>query len=393
MNEEEYKSNLPPLTEPEDVPVFLRGTGWYGVDTSGLYLDFAEPYRPPRWTLSHNGRPFANLGDLHVITGKSGHGKTSLMSMVMATVLSGKCGGLQYELKELVPEPIVLYIDTEMGKDDTIAIKNRVCAMAGLDYTKPQQRFKVARLRDTELAHDRWKQILKLIYEVRPTVCMIDGVLDIVEDYNSQEECGPIIRQCMMAATEYDASIWCVLHENPTFEKMVGTLGSILQRKVTEVFAVRKHNQSNEKQPRADRPEIYFEVAQLKARGRDVEGWDFQVTSDGGWGMPQEIYGSGQPFTPEKKEENDERMMVDEYFKKFDWPRTGATYTDAVEKHLRGLGVTSNRQIKKIYDIGLEAGIIYKNAQGKYFYKGLFGKTPNDTTEQIPFKSEDECPF
>ena len=72
-------------------------------------------------------------------------------------------------------------------------------------------------------------------------------------------------------ATHYDMSTWCVLHENPTTEKMVGSLGSIAQRKVTEVFAVRKHKPRRRKEKKPNRPPIYFSVEQLKARGKDVE--------------------------------------------------------------------------------------------------------------------------
>lgn len=284
-------SKLPDLPQPVEVPDFLEDDNWFQEDVSGLYLDFAEVYVPPRWTLSHKGVPFANLGELHVVTGKSGHGKTALMSQLMAAILCGECGGINCELNEaVVKQPRVLYIDTEQGKDDTIAIKNRVCVMAGMDYSQPTDRFIIARLRETEDATERWRQILKIIYETHPTVCFLDGMLDIVNDYNDQKECAPIIRKCMKLATHYDMSMWCVLHENPTFEKMVGSLGSITQRKVTEVFAVRKHKNEQGKDHKANRPDIYFTVTQLKARGRDVGDWDFEFVSNAnGWGMPREL--------------------------------------------------------------------------------------------------------
>ena len=292
MNEENNKIPLP--GQPEPVPDFLKERGWFGVDVSGLLLDFAEPYHPPRWTLSHNGTPFANRGELHIVTGKSGHGKTAFMTQVMAALLCGKFGNMQYEGEP--PEmPVVLYIDTEMGKDDTIAIKNRVCSLAGIPYDEPCERFKVARLRDTVTASERWQQILKLAYVVKPDVMFIDGLLDIVEDYNEQKECTPIIRELMIMATHYDMSTWCVLHENPTTEKMVGSLGSIAQRKVTEVFAVRKHKTDKEKDKKPNRPPIYFSVEQLKARGKDVDDWDFEIFSVEGWGRPQEICDTPAP--------------------------------------------------------------------------------------------------
>ena len=377
----EESNNLPQQTE---IPEFLQGDNWFGVETQGLYLDFTKPYVPPRWTLSHDGTPFAKRGDLHVIQGKPGHGKTALMTQFMACLLCGSFGHLRCELKE---PPKVLYIDTEMSEDDTIAIKNRVCTLAKIPYDQPSDRFKVVRLRDTEQAHERWQQILKVIWEVKPTVCFLDGMLDIVEDYNDQKECQPIIRKCMKLVTHYDMSMWCVLHENPMAEKMVGTLGSITQRKVTEALSVKKHKFEKEKYP--NMPDIWFEVLQPKARGKDQGEWAFEVVNAESWGVPVELDQSGNGiqnrFTQEIKE-------CDERFKSYNWTSQGARYTD-LERFLTGKGVTSNREKKKLFDIALENGIIYKTENKRYHYNGL-KDMENDQIESLPFgKPTDDQPF
>ena len=351
MQEDNNNIQLPPAGgDAQQIPEFLQGRNWFNEDTTGLYLDFTEPYKPPRWTLSHNGTPFANLGELHVITGKSGHGKTSFMSMVMAAILKGQYGGLKYELHDEIPFPVVLYIDTEQGKDDTIAIKNRICTLAGLDYRKPQDQFKIVRLRETITAPQRWRQILKVIWEVKPTVVFLDGMLDIVNDYNSQEECQPIIRECMATATKYDTSIWCVLHENPTFDKMVGTLGSVLQRKVTEGFAVRKHKQASEPKDkkRSDRPPIYFTIEQLKARRYDQENWDFEVINNAeGWGVPQEFDVQPQKIETEHTPEEIQKWITKEQMN-VEWP---ASRTDIYKKIFEPNGVTNPDEQKEVMQI------------------------------------------
>ena len=382
MNEE---NNIPQI-DPSQIPTFLQGENWYAEDTSGLYLDFTKPYKPPRWTLSHNGTPFGKLGDLHVIQGKAGHGKTALMTQFMACLLCGRFGKLKCELDK---PATVLYIDTEMSEDDTIAIKNRVCTLAGIPYDQPHDRFKVVRLRDTESAKERWRQILKVIWEVQPTVCFLDGALDVVNDYNDQTECQPIIRQCMMLVTHYDMSMWCVLHENPMADKMVGTLGSIMQRKVTEAFSVRKHKHEKEKYP--NMPDIFFEVLQPKARGKDQDDWCFQVVNAESWGVPVEIDDTGRKITADEKLKA-EIVECDRRFKGFNWTSSGARYTD-LEKYLMANGITSKRQIKNIFDLGLEQGIIYKSENKKYHYNGL-RELPNDQVESLPFeKQSEDLPF
>ena len=386
---ENETSNTPQL-DPSQIPEFLQSEHWFEVDTTGLYLDFSKPYKPPRWTLSHNGIPFAKLGDLHVIQGKAGHGKTALMTQFMATLLCGRFGYLRCELKEPAK---VLYIDTEMSEDDTIATKNRVCTMAGIPIDQPSDRFKIVRLRETEDAKVRWQQALKVIWEVRPTVCFLDGALDMVNDYNNQEECQPIIRKCMMLVTHYDMSMWCVLHENPQTDKMVGTLGSIMQRKVTEAFSVKKHKHENIQ----GKPDIYFEVLQPKSRGRDQDDWCFEVTNAESWGMPVELDNNGRVENPEDAKAMQMIKEANERFGKLVWESSGLARSD-VDRGLTRQGVTSTRHRADLINIALEEGILYKTgdkARPKYHYNGINREIPNDKQEDLPFEkqTEDNAPF
>ena len=384
-------ANLPPI---RDIPEFLQGDHWYDQDTTGLYLDFTKPYIPPRWTLSHNGVPFAKVGDMHVIQGKSGHGKTALMSQFMACILKGELGHLRYELRD-VPKPVVLYIDTEMSEDDTIAVKNRVCCLAGIDKDKPSDQFKVVRLRETVDIADVWRQILKVIYEVKPTVAFLDGMLDIVKDYNDQIECHELIRKCMKLVTHYNMSMWCVLHENPTVEKMVGSLGSILQRKVTECFTVIKHKDDKD---HPTMPKIYFQVQQPKARGKDVDDWCFKIDNAEDWGRPVELDSNGEYESPEDSRAREQINEAADRFKAIKWSPSGLSRSD-VDSALIKQGITSNRKRTALIDVGLEQEIIYKagdKARPKYYYAGLNKKHPNDEVQDLPFDSPektDDVPF
>ena len=317
---EEITNILPPL--PEKPPELLKDRKWFGTDTTGLLLDFAKPYTPPKWTLSHNGISFAKRGDLHIVGGKAGHGKTAFMSQIMAAILSGKFGGMQCQIQG--DNPSVLYIDTEQSEDDTIAIKNRVCTLAGIDYNKPSDRFKVARLRDTTQAEDRYKQILQLMWEIEPTVVFIDGLLDIVNDYNDQQECSVIIRELMAWSTAMNMSMWCVLHENPMTDKLVGSLGSIAERKVTEVFIIRKHKAPHQDKRFKDFPNVFFEIKQTKARGKDQEDWYFVVEDRAmGWGVPVEL-----GVREEEKKKHDPRTIKDWITNRqqnVEWPASRST--------------------------------------------------------------------
>ena len=271
-----------PKAEELQVPELLQKLGWWDVDETSRYLDFTEPYTPPHYTLSWNGIKFAPLGGIHALTGQPGHGKTMTLTQFMVAILAGEFGGLRYELGDEIPKPVLLYIDTEMEKDNTIAVKNRVLTMAGRDINVNYDDFKVIMLREVDTACERWKFTLKALWNVRPTVCIIDGLLDIVDDFNDNEECQSIIYQCMKVASYYSTSLWCLVHENPNSTKLVGHLGSMLERKVTDVFSTKK--ELNERTGQRT-----FTVSQRKARGRDVDNWKFIVNPTLGWGIPEQI--------------------------------------------------------------------------------------------------------
>ena len=391
MSEERQEIQGIPLPGQADTqPELLKERKWYGTPTDGLLLDFAMPYTPPKWTLSHNGTSFAKRGDLHIVGGKSGHGKTAFMSQIMAAILSSRFGNMVCEIQG--EEPSILYIDTEQSIDDTIAIKNRVCTLANIPFNEPSDRFKVARLRDTTQALERYKQILQLIWDIKPTVVFIDGLLDIVKDYNDQNECSEIIRELMVVSTELNMSMWCVLHENPMTDKLVGSLGSIAERKVTEVFVIRKHKGPHTEKRFQGMPNVFFEIKQTKARGKDQEDWYFAVEDRAlGWGVPVEIDLTAS--TPEQAKKKLELQEVDAYFKKYNWTSAGATYTD-LDRFLHKMGVTSNRRKQWMIDTAMENGIIYRSQNKKFHYKGIEGEVPNDEPEQIDFsQSEEQAPF
>ena len=395
---------------PELLPVsgFLQDDNWFDIDIDGDLLDFDKPYRPPRYTMERGGVPFADVGEIHIISGKPGNGKTGLMSQLEATLLGKQFGNtiareVTHKIKDdndnVIREDItptrILHIDTEQGEDDTIGFKNRIISMSGISKDEAKEHLKILRLRDTELAKDRWRKILKAIYQLKPTDIFLDGMLDIVEDYNDQKECQPIIRKCMILATHYDASLWAVLHENPMVDKLVGTLGSITQRKVSEIFTVVKIKQSElkESERRSDMPDIYFRVKQNKARGRDVDDWYFEyVTNAGGWGQPVEIESNGERLNdPNEARLKQEREEADNYFGQYKWTSSGARYTD-LERFLRTMGISSNRKIQDLFNTAMEAGIIYKTDNRKYHYRGMNKEVPNDEPENM-FTTESEVPF
>ena len=85
MSEENNKIPLP--GQPEPTPDFLKGDEWFGTNVDNDFLDFDKPYRPPRYTLERNDVAFADVGEIHIVSGKPGNGKTGLMAQLIALLM------------------------------------------------------------------------------------------------------------------------------------------------------------------------------------------------------------------------------------------------------------------------------------------------------------------
>ena len=293
-----------PLAECESVPEddFLLEDRWTDADICGNWLDPAEQYIAPRYTLSYNGVKFAPLGGIHGLTGQPGHGKTFTFTQIMIAILRGEYYGLRYELGDEVPHPKVLYIDTEMEKGNTQLVMLRVYEMMGWQVGSEHEEFRVLWLREEVRAEDRWRKTLKAISVMQPTVVFLDGLIDVVSDFNDNKECQQMIYKCMATASHYGISMWCLLHENPGSEKMVGHAGSFLERKATDVLKTKKEKGM----------EVIFKVTQKKARARDLEDWQFRI-EDGEhkYGQPVILGGTSEDDfnTLNEEEDEDEKML------------------------------------------------------------------------------------
>ena len=376
-------------------------------------LDPAENYPEPFYMLEYNGVPFSTLGGIQALSGQKKNGKTFLITQLMAAILgvdSNRCSkylqGLtvpERTLEHLRHLPTVLYIDTEMEKLNTAKVLRRVHWLCGWQMDRPCERFHVMSLRSivdvkdakgevTKRAHKRRYELVREAIEVfKPDAVFIDGIRDLIGDFNDNSDASSLVADLSALADERNICIWNVLHQNPRVKaedasKMRGHLGTELGNKVTDTMVCVKHKQDGK---------VWFSVYQDDARGKDMDDWEFEVTEDAGaLGIPK-IKLSLTAQDIEEAGYQRERQEADDYLKQYPWTSTGASYT-AIDKWLYGKGLTSGRRRSDIIRIAKESGIIYMSEKKKYYYAGLKGTIPNDTTDPLPFaptQSGKETPF
>ena len=248
--------------EKAHVPEFLKEDDWYDAPYEESMLDLDDEMVFPEYTIRFNGAKCGPVTGVMCLAGQSGMGKTQTSTLLMATYLGATIEGIEliWEKQDIK----VLYVDTEMEKGNTQLVVARIAQLCGCVVSQLKGKLNVLRLRDEDNHAMIWKKILKAIYEIQPNVVFLDGMIDIIGDFNDNKEASAIVRKVMKLADYYAVCMWTVMHQNPGSTKMVGHEGSFMERKSTMVLQTQKIADDEEKRL------YHFEVKNQKQRGEDV---------------------------------------------------------------------------------------------------------------------------
>ena len=335
------------------------------------WLDPSIEYPEPHFLFEYNGVGFSPLGGIQAISGQKKNGKTFVLAQLMAAALgtgtervTQYLGSLQTKadtIEWLGHEPKVLYCDTEMEQLNTAKVLRRVHWLCGWDMKLPSDRFFVLWLREVPKSEtqssnrERWRLIKNAIEQTSPDIVFIDGLRDLVNDFNDNQESSSIVGEMMSLASQRNICIWNVLHMNPRpsnddESKMRGHLGTELGNKVSDTFVSIKKKDAGSGQ-------VTFTVKQLDARGKDVEDWKFEIVDDaGGLGIPKII--SIGALTSTKKEvqsDSPENILkwINEGKDQNNWPMSRKAIKELIFKEIGGVKKGEKQQADLIAAINL----------------------------------------
>ena len=327
------------------------------------WLDPTIDYPEPHHLFEYHGVGFSPLGGIQAISGQKKNGKTFVLAQLMAVALGNGTDRVNDYLPGLTlnedtvewlgHEPRVLYCDTEMEKLNSAKVLRRVHWMCGWDMKMPTDRFAVLWLREvpptdkSTTNKERWRLIKNGIESFEPDIVFVDGLRDLVNNFNDNEESSQIINEMMSLASQKNLSIWNVLHMNPRpsnddESKMRGHLGTELGNKASDTFVSIKH-----KDPTTG--EVTFSVKQLDARGKDVDDWKYKVVDDAGeLGVPK-IIEKATSDTADGKRADDPSDILDWINKAaddsaYEWPLTRKEIKDMI---FRGIGKQTNKDMQQ----------------------------------------------
>ena len=389
---DEVREQLPPLETVESLSAIDRiMADVKDIDISENELSLADDYPETKMILTFKGIGFGAIGGIQFITGHQKNGKTFLMAQLMAAILS-KGGertkeyipGLEFneELREEFKNPTVLYIDTEQEKENTAKVARRVHWLCGWPLNEPNDRFHVIWLRAEDSNEGRWAKVRAAIGKYKPLAVFVDGIRDVLGDFNDLKESASLIDQCMSMSTYLHCTFWSVLHENPGSDKMRGHLGTEAANKASDVIRVTKKKTGSG---------VTFEVEQVAARGRDIESWQFVVTDDAGrLGVPK-ITNSGMVLQAEPSG-NVSNVDWEELVMQCNTILGDAKSLskNKLEKGLKAACKFGTTKIRNFINKAIEVGVLFERPGGTW---GFSKEKANEIKQQSAMNGEPLLPF
>lgn len=201
-------------------------------------LDLSLPTNEPRFLFSIGGVPTIPQGELIGIKGRAKMGKSQFEYYLIAVMLSGAYRG---SVRSLQDRYKVILFDTEQSQVSLKKCCQRALKFAGLPTDKNDTRFLPFFMRPLSI-EERRKVIADAVEAEKPDIVFIDGVRDLLQDFNSLDQSNDLIQWLLSLTAEHGCTIVSVLHQNKSKDdgNMRGHLGTELLNKLTDCFEVSK---------------------------------------------------------------------------------------------------------------------------------------------------------
>lgn len=178
-------------------------------------------------------------GNISLTIGAAKSKKTFYSTMIASALLGHKEHGIIGNNQGLK----TIFFDTEQSKYHVQRLNRRIKKIVGNLLN-----FEIYSLR--ELNQDERKALVEHYLKQNNgeySFCFIDGIVDLLWDFNNQTESASLINDLMKWTSLYNCHINVVLHITVGFGNAKGHLGSLLTNKVECVFRVTKEDDNTSK--------------------------------------------------------------------------------------------------------------------------------------------------
>lgn len=312
-----------------------------------MVIDPAVDYLPPEFLLRIGGVGVFPRGDIQAIKGKAKAGKTTVMALLTAGMLANDFTDKLEVFSRPKDNLRILHVDTEQHARSVAWKQKTVYRLIDADPGDPLSNYAVLSLREFSFS-DRWDIAKEAIHDFKPDFVLIDGIVDMIADFNDSAESKAFISELMALASRENCAICCVLHENKGKgdNTMRGHLGTELLNKCSETYQVSQLNG-------------IFTVAQTESRNAPAPDFAFTIDSEG---LP--VMADETPQARGKSSNYLERVQIIRGF----FPDQGMRYKDLVAESMERFGV-GERTAKNTIKEFLHGDILFKDRNNVYHLK------------------------
>ena len=307
-------------------------------------IDLSEKYAEIEYLLKINGVGTFPKGNLQAIKAKAKQGKTHVNICSMTALFSGKF----LAIESLIDNPKICYFATEEHKSNVQNNSKKVHQHCNWDTEHNNEKFKVYAIREAETTA-RVTIIEKRVEKEKPDIVFIDGIRDLLTDFNSVHQSHEIINKLMQLSGKYNCAIVCVLHTNKSASdyNMRGHLGTELLNKCSDVLEVEKQADNN------------FIVRHSDSRNMETGTWTFCFDENG---LLKE--GKIQDKTQGKVEQRILKMKQD--FTEILTENKSLSYSDLGKKYRAVSGFKKDAANQHIIDMTKKGFLKKREEDGKY---------------------------
>ena len=115
---------------------------------------------------------------------------------------------------------------------------------------------------------ERMKYIEQRIIDHKPNAVFIDGIADLLSDFNDIAQSQEAIQNMMTLSSKYKTAVFFVLHTNKSDNNMKGHLGTLATQKCADVFQVEKKGN-------------IFHVSESESRNLPIKDFKFTIDDNG----------------------------------------------------------------------------------------------------------------
>lgn len=221
--------------QPQDWCITALGASFVKVDKVVEKPKIIFSIREQNATSFEYRRVFTR-GNFSAIIGKAKSKKTFLLSAITSSILAKKMMWNKFVGQMQEDKDLILYFDTEQGEFDSWSVMKRITDMAGVT-----EGFKPYNLREfTPMQRCELIEYALSVYGNRAGYVVIDGIADLANAYNDEEEASRVVTLLMKWTKIYDLHIATIIHQNKGDGYATGHLGSAIMRKCEVIVVVTK---------------------------------------------------------------------------------------------------------------------------------------------------------